>query len=158
MHPNLQGFCVAVHRLEGLSSCWPALGQFVSQRILPRLHRRMDRQQPLHLMRPLHPLGTLSLGRLHQKARLRLPLHPLMLLRRLLSQNLRVRARFIPPRQLMTLHPRHRLHQWPRPKQRSLPLHQPVVGPRRRLHLSLRARLLLLSLHPASSTWHPPLL
>ena len=85
-------------------------------------------------------------------------IHPRMLLRRLSSQNRRVLARLIPPRQLMTLHPRRRLRLGLRVMLWSLPLHLLVVGlnPLRRLHLSLRAKLLLLHLHHASITWHPP--
>ena len=81
-----------------------------------------------------------------------------MLPRRQSSQNRRVPARLIPPRQLMILHPRSRLRLGLRVMLWSLPLHLLVVGlnPRRRLHLSLRANLLLLPLHRASTTWHLP--
>ena len=159
MHRSLQVFCGVVHRLEGLSSCWPVPGQFASQQILPRLHRRMDRLQPLHPMRPLLPLGMPSLGRLHPKVRLRPLLHLGILSRRLLSLSRRVQAMLHPPWQMMLLLLRHQLHlglrtQW------SLPLHPTMVGlsPLRRLHPCLRVKLLLPSIHHASSTLHPPAL
>ena len=162
MHRNLQVFCGVVHQLEGLSFCWPVPGQFASQQTLPllhpRLHHRMDHLQPLHPMRPLLPLVTPSLGRLHPKVRLRPRLHLGILSRRLLSLSRRVLAILHPPRQMMLLL-RHQLNLGLR-TQRSFPLHPTMVGLSllRQLHLCLRAKLPLVSIHRASSTLHPPAL
>ena len=159
MHRSLQVFCGVVHQREGSSFCWPALRRFVNRLFLLHLHRRMGHQLLLHQLMVMHPLGVQSLEHLHPKVRLRPLLHLGILPRRLLSLNRRVLAMLHPPRQMMLLLLRHQLHlglrtQW------SLPLHPTMVGlsPLRRLHQRLRAKLLLPSIHRASSTLHPPAL